>query len=872
MALRELNAEQLAILAETTAAVADMADLDGALRALVSGVARLTGADCGGVRLISDRSDPFGRSSMYFWMGGNRYEWRDTNNARGSNTAIVLETGRALYTPDISLLTQRGDAAALQARKDGIASSLIAPLRAGGLIIGTLHADAYTARAFSDDQLVLLQVLADYAGGAVEQARWRGEAQEALRRADATMRVSAAVNAGGDLDEMLARVLAEAVAVVGARAGMLALVDEDRRYVRGRVGFNQSEGIVEATIRQLYDAAHPDEDIYAIAIRTDEQLLFDDTHPALNRDTMRLFPIVPGRHRVLTPIRHADEAIGVLSVVWHDNLKPQEADYSILRLLAEQAGGAIARARLMEAEHVSRRRAERFVEAARVVSGSVNMRDTLRRTLAAVQGMWRTDGVVIYLVGDDGTTLEPAAARGVLLKDANPSLAARALVAREIAALPDTAVPCEVTVTRLEDGRAPRSAYAIPLLLGDRPIAVVEGLYGSLHDVASMHIHLAHTLAHQVAVAMENARLHELVVRERRQLEAMLRGASEGHALIDEQGRVVFWSEQMSTILGIPAEFALGAKVREIVERVGVGVEDPREFARLHEDALARLAEEPTFVYVLEGPPRRVVRSQYFPVIGTEGQVLGRGHQVRDVTEEQAHLERLQHLNRIKSEFVSTVSHELRTPLTSIQGYSELIRDEELTREEIKEFAGVITNSAQALSRMIGDMLDLDRLESGRMMIRRNDVDVNRLITEVVGGFGATVTHRLVLCLEPSLPPLLADRDRLARVIINLVSNAVKYSPDGGAITMTSGVEDGDLSLTIRDEGPGIPAEALEAIFERYTRLDDESSRHIQGTGLGLPIARQIVQMHGGHLWAERGEERGMIFHVRLPFDPTPRP
>ncbi len=88
---------------------------------------------------------------------------------------------------------------------------------------------------------------------------------------------------------------------------------------------------------------------------------------------------------------------------------------------------------------------------------------------------------------------------------------------------------------------------------------------------------------------------------------------------------------------------------------------------------------------------------------------------------------------------------------------------------------------------------------------------------------------------------------------------------------MTSGVEDGDLSLTIRDEGPGIPAEALEAIFERYTRLDGESSRHIQGTGLGLPIARQIVQMHGGHLWAERGEERGMIFHVRLPFDATPR-
>jgi signal transduction histidine kinase len=223
-------------------------------------------------------------------------------------------------------------------------------------------------------------------------------------------------------------------------------------------------------------------------------------------------------------------------------------------------------------------------------------------------------------------------------------------------------------------------------------------------------------------------------------------------------------------------------------------------------------------------------------------------------------------LNKIKSDFVSIVGHEFRTPLTSIQGFSEIIRDEELTREEVTEYAADINAEAQRLSRLIDDMLDLDRMESGRLVLHRAPVDLNTLITEVAGDMRPSAPlHLLRLDLGDALPPLSGDRDKLRQVLTNLLSNAVKYSPEGGEITLSSRVEGTCVHLRVQDHGVGIPTEALEAIFERYARIDSEATRSIQGTGLGLPIVRRIVALHGGAVWAESAPGQGAVFHVTIP-------
>lgn len=229
-------------------------------------------------------------------------------------------------------------------------------------------------------------------------------------------------------------------------------------------------------------------------------------------------------------------------------------------------------------------------------------------------------------------------------------------------------------------------------------------------------------------------------------------------------------------------------------------------------------------------------------------------------------VEQLERLNRAKSEFVSIVSHEFRTPLTGIQGFSEMMRDEELTTEEMREYAGDINKDAQRLNRMINEMLDLDRMESGRMTIHAEGMDFNAVVEEATDRVRPNApNHTLTLDLQPDLPHIRADRDRLTQVASNLLNNAVKYSPTGGKITVTTRVDGDQVRLDVRDEGLGIPPDALETIFERYSRVDSQATKDIQGTGLGLPIVRQIVHLHGGKVWAESELGRGSVFHVVLP-------
>jgi signal transduction histidine kinase len=226
----------------------------------------------------------------------------------------------------------------------------------------------------------------------------------------------------------------------------------------------------------------------------------------------------------------------------------------------------------------------------------------------------------------------------------------------------------------------------------------------------------------------------------------------------------------------------------------------------------------------------------------------------------------LERLNRAKSDFVSIVSHEFRTPLTGIQGFSEMMANEDLTLEEMREYAGDINKDAQRLNRMINEMLDLDKMESGRMQLHREPVDLNAIVAETVDLVRPNAPgHRLRVTLDPAVGEVQGDRDKLTQVMTNLLNNAVKYSPNGGEVVVTTRVEGDAVHILVRDHGMGIPKEALQTIFERYGRIESKATRHIQGTGLGLPIVRQIVQLHGGTVWAESSVGEGSVFHVNLP-------
>ena len=226
----------------------------------------------------------------------------------------------------------------------------------------------------------------------------------------------------------------------------------------------------------------------------------------------------------------------------------------------------------------------------------------------------------------------------------------------------------------------------------------------------------------------------------------------------------------------------------------------------------------------------------------------------------------LQELQELKGEFLSAISHELAAPLTAIVGFAHVLREMEPSQEEVRRIGGVIGENAQALSRMIEDLLELSRLETGRFSLRLDQTDLADLARAVVASYVVQADrHRIVFEAEADLAPVPADPDRIRQVLANLVSNAVRYSPQGGTITVTLRHDKDAHVVEVVDEGIGINSEDLAHVFEPFYRARTEAAHHVRGAGLGLAIVKELVEAHGGGVWVESEPGRGSRFGFALP-------
>ena len=234
--------------------------------------------------------------------------------------------------------------------------------------------------------------------------------------------------------------------------------------------------------------------------------------------------------------------------------------------------------------------------------------------------------------------------------------------------------------------------------------------------------------------------------------------------------------------------------------------------------------------------------------------------------------ERLRELDRMKDDFISTVTHELRTPLTSIRALSEMLHeDPKLELVDRKRFLGIIVTEAERLTRLINQILDMAKMESGRAEWTTGAVDIGEVAREAMDSLVQLFREKGVL-LDGDIPPVgpivQADRDRLTQVMINLLSNAVKFVPgETGRVKVTVGVDDKFVRVLVSDNGPGLTAEECHVIFEKFRQGGNTMTNKPQGTGLGLPISRQIIEYFGGNLWVESEPDAGadFIFTVPLP-------
>ncbi len=252
------------------------------------------------------------------------------------------------------------------------------------------------------------------------------------------------------------------------------------------------------------------------------------------------------------------------------------------------------------------------------------------------------------------------------------------------------------------------------------------------------------------------------------------------------------------------------------------------------------------------------------------GQETARLHHEAGQAEARREMESLREVARLKDEFLGQVSHELRTPLTIIHGYSELMVDGLLPEGTmIRQSADEIHTSSTLMLRLVDDLLDTSRLDAGRIQLTPTSVELGGWLARVATGFGqATPSHRVLAHLPTPLPAINADLDRLGQVMNNLLSNAARYSAPGTAIRITGvEVEDG-VEIQVADQGPGVAPEDCERIFEKFYRGKHGATLAVRGTGLGLAVARQLVEAHGGQIGVRSSLGQGSTFWVRLPIAP----
>lgn len=234
-----------------------------------------------------------------------------------------------------------------------------------------------------------------------------------------------------------------------------------------------------------------------------------------------------------------------------------------------------------------------------------------------------------------------------------------------------------------------------------------------------------------------------------------------------------------------------------------------------------------------------------------------------------ANISVLERLNRLKSEFLTMVRHEFRTALVGIEGFSELMRDADwLDVVTVKGFATDIYNDAHRLDLMLSKMLDLEHIETDKVVVHLVPIDLaNALSQAVVLAKSSGAKHTIALSLEPDLPKIDGDATKLAWLLRILLDNAIQYSPEGGEIDVSARTEPGQVVVSIKDRGLGMPSDFDDQLFARYQWSTDNPTIKVMGTGLGLPMARQIVEMHGGRIWFDSKAGIGSEFHFSVPTD-----
>ena len=409
------------------------------------------------------------------------------------------------------------------------------------------------------------------------------------------------------------------------------------------------------------------------------------------------------------------------------------------------------------------------------------------------------------------------------------------------------------------------SGVGLPMMVGDEAIGVIFIFRGYAGAFSDQDRDLLQAFAAQAAIAVNNARLYTAVVQQKAHLDAVVDSAADGIVILDRNLRITRFNRASVRITQREVGDALERTHAEVVDFA-----DPQPVRPLEQAVAAGWPTGDQDILYVEGDLLRTdgtktsVGITYAPVLSEQGALLSIVANVRDIT-------RFREAEELKSTFISVISHELRTPVALIKGYVRTLRreDAEWDPKVVHEALQVIDEESDHLAQLIDDLLDASRLQAGALKLNMAEVSLPALVTRLAERFHVqSPDHAIELDFPESMPLVEADETRLTQVLNNLISNAVKFSHAGEPITIRGRTGRDEVSLCVEDLGPGISDEDRPKVFERFYRARSTASK-TPGTGLGLYLAKAVIEAHGGRIWVDESFEPGARLCFALPVSDT---
>jgi PAS domain S-box-containing protein len=838
--------ERERFLARLSARVHSELDVDEVLRVAV----QETGSALGVVRCfirLGDEEDSIPIAAQ--WHAEGFAEIQSGKRLAGLNLAV--RRWATVAVDDVERAPELLDAGGAQTLLElGSRATLAVPILAADELIGVLGLHRPEPHAWSTEEIALTEAVAREIGLAIHVARLLRDNERRIVQQAAFFRIAAMLNESLSLSETLDALGHAATDAFGGEAAAVLMP-------RGS-GFELAASVrLPDEVARVLAAGLPASAECLATAAADERILASPDVAGDDRFEPAWHSLLQeaGLHALLAvPVasRRAGRS-GVVLVLFTAERLFTDEELEVARHLADAARGALERSELYEAERTARALSQQLSRTGSVLATELDPAAVLDEVVQQAPALLGAEACAVLTLEDDELVVSAASGEGT--EDAvdtrvstDGSLSADVFQSRAPVAVDDAAALPQLTGSDQLLASGYGAYLGVPLSGPEGAPAGVLAVYARRpRSWRTEEIEALMALAGNTSAALANAELYSRVSLEKERSVAILANIADGIVAVDRDGDVVLWNAAAEQITGVPQEEAIGHTTTQVLQRnLESGDDEAPSGQRLV--SIVRGGEE-----VWLSLSEAVMRDPL-------GAVAGRIFAFRDISTDRM-------VEQVKSDFVAAVSHELRTPLTSIYGFAETLLRQDIPfgEEERRTFLGYIASESERLTEIVDQLLNVARLDAGDLQVEVGRIDVGSVVSEVVETVDAGNGHRFEIDLPDEPLAAAADPDKVRQVFNILVENALRYSPQGGTVTLGARRNADRVEVRVVDEGMGIPASEREWIFRKFYRAESAARDGAAGTGLGLFIAKELVTAMGGRIWVDSTEGEGSSFAFELP-------